>query len=401
MTKGNRKIGLGVMGFADMLVLLGIPYGSPRSLELARELMSFIQTKAHEASAQLAEDRGVFPNWERSVWAERGVRMRNATCTTIAPTGTISIIAGVSSGIEPLFAVAFQRHILGGETLVEVNPVFEKLSRDRGFYSPDLMRIVADRGSVRGLAQVPEDLQQLFVTAHEVPPEDHIRIQAAFQENTDNAVSKTINFRNDATVDDVAHAYWMAWELGCKGITVYRDGCRQEQVLTTGQTERVRSFAGAVPRPRPEVVRGETRVMTTGCGKLYITINLDDQKPFEVFGNMGKAGGCAASQTEALARMISLALRSGIPAEHIIKQLKSISCHRPAWEPGRGKILSCADAFAKALERCIEAHGGQLQMDFGDDLKPSGAEACPDCGGPMFREEGCMTCRDCGYSQCE
>ncbi len=407
MTRGNRKIGLGVMGFADMLILMGVSYNSPRAIEIAEQVMQFIQEEAWAASEQLAEERGVFPNWEISVWAQRGRKMRNATCTTIAPTGTISIIAGVSSGIEPLFAVAFTRHVLGGEELVEVNWVFDRLARERGFHTPELMKIVADRGTVTGLEDVPAELQPLFVTAHEIPPEQHVRIQAAFQKYTDNAVSKTINFRNEATVEEVATAYRLAYELGCKGITVYRDGCREEQVLTTGKTEKARErVMGVAPRPRPEVVQGQTRVMTTGCGKLYVTINFDEHGPFEVFGNMGKAGGCAASQTEALARMISLALRSGIPPEHIIKQLKGISCHMPAWEPGGGKILSCADAFAKALERAIGKEGGQLRMEFGDKgggggEGPVGAGACPECGGVLRREEGCLVCRDCGYSQCE
>ncbi len=402
VTRGNRKIGLGVMGFADLAMLMGVRYDSDEALDLARRLMRFVQDRAYEASAELAEARGTFPNWEQSVWAERGRPLRNATCTTVAPTGTISIIAGTSSGIEPLFAVAFERHILGGETLVEVNPVFKQVARQRGFYSDELVRQIAERGTVRGIAAIPEDVQELFVTAHEVTPERHVRIQAAFQEATDNAVSKTINFPNEATVEDVAEAYWMAWELGCKGITVYRDGCRQEQVLTTGRTERARAVVrGVEPRPRPEVVRGETRVMTTGCGKLYITINSDEHGPFEVFGNMGKAGGCAASQTEGLARMISLALRSGIPAEHVVRQLRSISCHRPAWEPGGTRILSCADAFSRAVERCLESAGGQLQMDLGDHESPNGAGACPDCGGVLHPEEGCLICHDCGYSQCE
>ncbi|MGD9519393.1 MAG: TSCPD domain-containing protein, partial [Armatimonadota bacterium] len=241
-----------------------------------------------------------------------------------------------------------------------------------------------------------------FVTAHEIAPAQHVRVQAAFQECTDNAVSKTINFPNDATQEDIAEAYWLAWELGCKGITVYRDGCREEQVLTTGKTEHARTVGrGIEPRPRPDVVRGETRVMVTGCGKLYITINSDESGPFEVFGNMGKAGGCAASQTEGLARMISLALRSGIPAEHVVRQLKGISCHRPAWKPGGGKILSCADAFSKALEQCLQEAGGQLRMDLEDDVKDQGAGTCPDCGGTMYWEEGCMICRDCGFSRCD
>jgi ribonucleoside-diphosphate reductase alpha chain len=403
MTKGNRKIGLGVMGFADLLILLGIPYDSEQALACAREVMAFIGEHAHAASAELAEQRGVFPNWEQSVWAQRGVRMRNATCTTIAPTGSISIIAGVSSGIEPLFAVAFERHVLGGETLIEFHPLFAQLAAARGFDCPELRAAVAQRGRVRGLKEVPLDLQEVFVTAHEIPFAHHVRVQAAFQEFTDNAVSKTINFPHEASVEEVGQAFWLAYELGCKGITVYRDGCRSEQVLTTGRTAEVRQTAAKItPRPRPEVVRGETRVMPTGCGKLYVTINFDEEgRPFEVFGNMGKAGGCAASQCEAIARMVSQALRSGIAPEHIIKQLRGISCHMPAWEPGGSKILSCADAFAKALERSLQAQGGQLQLELGEEPTPVGAGACPECGGALYRVEGCLLCRDCGYSQCD
>jgi len=401
MTLGNRKIGLGVMGFADMLILLGVPYDSDRAVEVAEEVMGFIQQEARAASADLAAQRGPFPNWQDSIWAQRGIKVRNATCTTIAPTGTISIIAGCSSGIEPLFAVAFKRHVLGGETLVEVNPLFEQAVRNRGLYSEELMAAVAEHGAVRPLSDLPDDLRELFVTAHEISPEQHVRIQAAFQRHTDNAVSKTINFRNQATREEVAQAYWLAYELGCKGITVYRDGCRREQVLTTGKTDKARRVPyGIEPRPRPEVVQGQTRVMSTGCGKLYITINFDERGPFEVFGNMGKAGGCAASQTEALARMISLALRSGIPPEHVIKQLIGISCHQPAWEPGGGKILSCADAFGKALQRAVNAEAGQLRLGLEAGEKPVGAGACPDCGGAMYQEEGCLVCRDCGYSKC-
>ena len=407
MTKGNRKIGLGVMGFADMLLLLGVPYDSDRAVDIAREVMGFIQEHAREASVKLAEQRGVFPNWDGSVWEKRGLKVRNATTTTIAPTGTISIMAGCSSGVEPLFAVAFSRHVLSGDTLVEVNPIFEDIARDRGIHSPELLVKIADHGTVRGLPEIMPDLQQLFVTAHEIHPDQHVRLQAAFQEFTDNAVSKTINFPNDATREEVARAYQYAYELGCKGITVYRDGCRDEQVLTTGQTEKARAAATTMaahniqPRPRPEVVSGQTRAMPTGCGKIYITVNFDDGEPFEIFGNMGKAGGCASSQTEGLARMISMSLRAGIPPDNVIKQLKGISCHRPSWEPGGHPILSCADAFAKALERCITDAGGQLQMEFDEAGRKIGAGACPECGGALTYLEGCNVCRDCGYSQCE
>jgi len=249
---------------------------------------------------------------------------------------------------------------------------------------------------------VPTDVRELFRTAHEVSPEWHLRIQAAFQRFTDNAVSKTINLPNEATQDDVRDAYLQAYELGCKGVTIYRDGCRDSQVLSTGKTKEAKQVRGisVEPRPRPEAVTGVTRTMVTGCGKLYVTINSDDRGPFEVFGNMGKAGGCVASQTEALARMISLALRSGIGPEHIIKQLKGISCHMPAWEPGGGKILSCADAFGQALERTVLPDNEQLRIDF-EQERNGQAGACPVCGGVLYHEEGCRKCYACGYSSCD
>jgi len=403
MTRGNRKIGLGVMGFADMLIYLGIPYASEQAVDLAEQLMGFIREQARRTSAELAEERGTFPNWEHSIYNQDGQSLpqRNATTTTIAPTGTISIIAGVSSGVEPLFAVAFTRNVMDNTKLVEVNPLFERVARARGFSTPELMQEVAAKGSLRDVDGIPQDVKELFVTAHEVPPEWHVRMQAAFQKYTDNAVSKTVNFPNEATVEDVAYVYNLAFDLGCKGITMYRDGSREGQVLTTGKTEAKEEVPAQLePRHRPNMVQGTTRMMRTGCGKLYITVNQDEKGPFEVFGNMGKAGGCASSQTEALARLISLAFRSGIPAEHVIKQLKGISCHMPAWEVGGGKILSCADAFAKAIERCVLPEDTQLAMDFnGTSFGHLGA--CPECGGALHSEGGCVVCQDCGYSQCE
>ncbi len=403
ITKANRKIGLGIMGFADMLIHLGIPYASEQAVETAKQLMSFIEEKGQQASEKIAQQRGVFPNWEKSIYSseENGKRLRNATITTIAPTGSISIIAGVSSGVEPLFAIAYTRHVLDGDELVEVNPLFEQVARQRGFYTPELIKQIAAKGSLQGIEDVPADVRQLFLTAHDIPPPWHIRIQAAFQEATDNAVSKTVNFPNEASVEEVAKVYMLAYRLGCKGVTMYRDGSREGQVLTTGKTEQAQEGQQVAPRPRPEVVTGITRNITTGCGKLYITVNFDEEgRAFEVFGNMGKAGGCVASQTEALARLISLVLRSGISPIHIVKQLKGISCHMPAWEKGGGKILSCADAFARALERTVLSEEAQLSIDF-NGISFGHVGACPECGGPLYHESGCLTCHDCGYSQCD
>jgi ribonucleoside-diphosphate reductase alpha chain len=402
MTRANRKIGLGIMGFADALIMLGIPYNSQQAVDMAEKLMGFIHDEARKASQQLAEERGVFPNWDESIYGQNGgMKLRNATITTIAPTGTISIIAGVSSGVEPLFAVAFSRNVMDGTQLTEVNHLFEQIAHERGFYSPELIQEVVARGSVHDVADIPPDIRRLFATAHEVSPEWHIRIQAAFQQYTDNAVSKTVNFPNQATIEDVAHVYRLAYELGCKGVTMYRDGSRDEQVMTTAKSYQAQPTAltHLEPRPRPETVQGVTRAIPTGCGKLYITVNSDDGGPFEVFGNMGKAGGCASSQTEALARLMSLALRSGIDASHLVDQLRGISCHMPAWERGGGRILSCADAFAKALQRAMSDNGHQLSIEFDDSVSHLGA--CPECGSNLSYESGCVTCHSCGYSQCD
>lgn len=404
MTRGNRKIGLGVMGFADMLILLGIPYNSERAVEVAEEVMRFVREQARQASADLACQRGPFPNWEGSALQAQGLPpLRNATTTTVAPTGTISMIAGCSSGIEPLFSVVFTRHVLDRDDLVEVHPIFERIARERGFYSPDLIKEIAARGTLHGVAGVPPDVIALFPTAHDVAPEWHLRIQAAFQKHTDNAVSKTVNFPNEATVEDVERVYRLAYELGCKGVTIYRDGSREQQVLTTGKTEQARAGkqpAQISPRARPPVVTGTTRAMTTGCGKLYVTINEDDEGPFELFATIGKVGGCASAQSEAIARLTSLAFRCGIPPAEVIRQLKGISCHMPAWEPGGGRVLSCADAVAKALENYVSPSGKQLVIDFeAQPLRHAGA--CPECGGTLTHDSGCHVCRDCGYSQCD
>jgi ribonucleoside-diphosphate reductase alpha chain len=404
MTCSNRKIGLGVMGFADLLIHLGIPYNSRMAEQVAEEVMCFIREEGRKTSAELAAERGSFPNWEGSIYGPQGLNLpqRNATVTTIAPTGTISMIAAASSGVEPLFAVAFSKHVLGGESLAEVNPLFEKVMRDRGLLTPELLQKVVAHGTVQDLSEVPADVREAFVTAHDITPEWHVRLQAAFQKCTDNAVSKTVNFPTEATREDVAEVYRLAYELGCKGVTIYRDASRQEQVLRTGGEQQAEAPAvfSAEPRSRPTSVHGTTVEMKTGCGKLYVTINSDEHGPFEVFGNMGKAGGCVASQTEALARLMSLAFRTGVRPDHIIKQMKGISCHMPAWEKGGGKILSCADAFAKAVERIVFPEAEQLAMDFnGKSFGHLGA--CPECGGTLHAESGCVSCHDCGYSQCD
>ena len=410
MTRSNRKIGLGVMGFADMLLRLDVPYDSDEACRIAGEIMGFIHDEARAASEELARERGVFPSFEGSIYDRPGgARVRNATTTTIAPTGTISIIAGCSSGIEPLFAVSYIRaNVLDDDQMVEVQPYFEEVARRRGFYSDDLMKKIADVGSVRHLDGVPPDVQQVFATAHDITPEWHIKLQSAFQKHTDNAVSKTVNFANEATVEDVEKVYLMAFRSGCKGVTIYRDGSREEQVLNVGQTKKKRerepALGGiATTRPsRPQLLTGETQRMETGCGKLFVIMNDDEYGPREVFANMGKAGGCASSNTEALGRLISLALKRGASAGEVVEQLKGIRCHVPLGM-GPNATLSCADAIGKALERRY-VKGAAAQAGAAPEPQLSLVEvaqgACPDCGGSIEHEGGCVVCRLCGYSKC-
>ncbi|UCD36577.1 MAG: vitamin B12-dependent ribonucleotide reductase [Nitrospiraceae bacterium] len=412
-TKANRKIGLGVMGWADMLIQLGIPYNSVDASKLAGEVMKFIQTESKKQSGFLAVERGVFPNFDGSIYTDE-MAVRNATTTTIAPTGTLSIIAGCSSGIEPLFAVSFVRNVLEGTKLYEVNACFERVAKERGFWSKELIEEIAEKGTLKDINRVPDDVRRVFVTAHDISPLDHIRMQAAFQKHVDNAVSKTVNFSHDAAPKDVEDVYMLAYGLGCKGVTVYRDGSRDEQVLSTGRSTAVQTQAAVpgaaaeasqsqkiIPRKRPEVIKGTTRIMKTGCGNLYVTINEDEEgNLFELFTQMGKAGGCASSQAEAIGRLVSLALRSNIEPIEIEKQLRGISCHSPAWAAG-GKIASCSDAISKAIERYVE----QGNKSNGNGSRPRLEEvmrcgACPDCGGAVEHEGGCAVCRDCGFTKC-
>jgi ribonucleoside-diphosphate reductase alpha chain len=403
MTLGNRKIGLGVMGWADMLTLLGIPYSTEEAIELAQKVMQFINDQGHSASQELASKRGPFPNFRGSIYDKKGQPpMRNATVTTIAPTGTISIIANASSGVEPLFAISYVRQVMDNDILLEVHPYFEAIAKERGFYSPELMQRIAEHGTLHNMEEIPEDIRKIFVTAHDISPEVHIRMQAAFQKFTDNAVSKTVNFSNGATIQDVARVYELAYQLDCKGVTIYRDGSRDQQVLTIGKkeekstsTQRPETEKPASKRERPKVLKGWTYQMQTGCGPLYVTVNEDTTGLFELFTTMGKAGGCAASQSEAIGRMVSLAWRSGVQTRQIIKQLQGISCHSPSGF-GENKILSCADAVAKAIQSHMSANGGETVKQKRAFFKG----ACPDCGGIVEHEGGCAVCRLCGYSEC-
>ncbi|MDR0956903.1 MAG: vitamin B12-dependent ribonucleotide reductase [Endomicrobium sp.] len=421
VTCSNRKVGLGVMGWADLLLYLGVPYGCEESLNLAELLMGFIQRKSHEASEELAMKRGAFPNFKKSIYAKIKP-IRNATTTTIAPTGTIGIIASASGGIEPLFALVYKRaQCLDYEEMYEVNPYFEKLAKQKGFYSSQLIDRIAEKGSIRDFKEIPEDIRKVFVTSHDISPEEHIKMQAAFQKFTDNAVSKTVNFPNTATKEDVKKAYLLSYKLGCKGVTVYRDGSRNEQVLNLVKNKKKESVQSqkTQPRVRPTKTVGFTLLMHTGCGKMYVTVNEDNKGVCEVFTQLGKSGGCTASQSEAMSRLVSLALRSGINQNIIVNQLKGIRCPAPMLAEG-GLILSCADAVAKALESYdkeksspnlferinhvekVDEHNYQENYYTSESCtNVSGAcPQCPECGEMLNFSEGCGICRDCGYSRC-
>ena len=511
LSRRIRRIGLGVMGWADLLVRIGEPYGSDRSVELARELMSFVDEESKLESERLAAERGVFPEWERSIWGpddtcardargeriRRERRLRNCNLTTVAPTGTISIIAGCSSGIEPLFAVAFMRN-QAGVLMPDVNPDFVRRAKEGGWYSEELMRRIADEGHIH-FDEVPGDVQGIFVTAHDVVPEQHIRMQAAFQEHCDSAISKTCNFPMSATKEDVREIYELAYELRCKGVTVYRDGSRDEQVLSTGRTarevQRQTSESGSAvavdgaaleavdldpavagelaqsisrlealktqnteleahnrqlertveekkrritelegsrmrrvgKRQRPDVLRGHTRQIVSPLGTMYVTINEDEQgRPFEVFVALGKTGGAAMADAEAIGRLCSLALRSGISLRDVHKQLRGISSDR-AVGIGPTKVLSGPDAIAQVIERYLEekegiqqalpieevetakrknANGGArtAQRPVIERYQESAARmflgVCSECGSSLAFEEGCAKCYACGYSEC-
>jgi len=481
-----RRIGLGVMGWADMLVRLGVPYNSPEGAELGRQVMEFVDEESRNASEKLAEARGVFAAWEDSIWGPDGScarradgtrvramrRLRNCNLTTVAPTGTISIFAGCSSGIEPLFAVAFMRN-QAGVMMPDVNPDFVRMAKAQGWYSEGLMERIAEEGHIH-FGEVPEDVQRVFVTAHDIEPEWHVRMQAAFQKHVDSAISKTTNFAFEATEQDVREIYELAYDLGCKGVTVYRDGSRPMQVLSTGKTgkgeqqpeaavfseehaERIAELeqlladsreeahrmhvrlaeihkaqheqdqsraAGRHKRQRPTLLRGRTVKMNSPLGDLYVTINEDERgRPFEVFCTLGKAGGAAMADAEAIGRLVSLSLRSGIPITAVRDQLRGISCDR-AVGLGPNKVLSAPDAIGQAIERYLEEKEG-VQEALPLDVPMAGVRAqaqsapvaqqqtqqalasqsflgtCPDCGtGHLAYLEGCVKCHICGYSEC-
>jgi len=480
LAKRIRRIGLGVMGWADLLVRLGLPYNSDEGVALGRKLMEFVDEEAKVASEKLAEQRGVFAEWETSIWGPdatcargpRGERvrplrrLRNCNLTTVAPTGTISIIAGCSSGIEPLFAVAFMRN-QAGALMPDVNEDFVAIAKREGWYSDELMEKIAKEGHIH-FDEVPTQWQRVFVTAHDITPEWHVRMQAAFQENCDSAISKTTNFPHAASPDDVREIYELAYALKCKGVTVYRDGSRDNQVLSTGatvhaQAERdgraergelhgtiaeleadntrlkqalfdaeAENLQRRAKRARPDTLRGITTRIETPLGTMFLNITEDDRgQPFEVFINLGKAGGAAMADAEAMGRLISLALRSGIPIREVHRQLRGIASDK-AIGLGPNKVLSVPDAIGIALEKWMREKQG-VQQDLGGALSVPPVEivqpnpsplvnsgeagqtqfgfdavnrsesfigTCPDCGSSLEFAEGCAKCHVCGFSEC-
>jgi ribonucleoside-diphosphate reductase alpha chain len=420
MSRGNRRIGLGVMGFADLLIKLGITYDSDEGLAFAEKVMKFVDDEAWEESRALAGERGVMAHYEGSRHEARGDKVRNATVTTIAPTGTISMIAGCSGGIEPLFAVAFMRRQADME-LPDVNPEFVKLAKERGFYSEDLMRKVAEHGSVRDIPEAPEDVRRVWVTSHDITSEWHVRMQAAFQKYTSMGISKTINLPNEATPEDVEAAYRLAYSTGCKGIAVYRDGSRDAQILSTGKTEKPGENPTLTPASpeaptappvsppaqgqqfsslaearngRPRTLSGVTKKIQTGHGPLYVTMNDDEFGPRECFVILGKPGGTAAAFSDALGRMISLAMTHGAEPAEIVHQLRGIQDGHPAGV-GPNAVLSVPDGVARAMSEHYLV--GEILPDI-RELPIIGA--CPDCGSGLTRQEGCVVCHSCGYSKC-
>jgi ribonucleoside-diphosphate reductase alpha chain len=410
MVDGNRKIGLGIMGWADMLIVLGIPYNSEQALELAKEVMSFIQDESKIASRSLAEERGSFPNFKGSIYdTPEGYEIRNATTTTIAPTGTLSIIANCSSGIEPIFALSFVKNVMDNDKLIEVNPYFERAAKQEGFFSEELMEEINGKGSIEDFESIPSYYKRVFITAHEVAPIWHVRMQATFQEFVDNAVSKTVNFSNSATESDVEDVFMLAYRLGCKGITIYRDGSRESQVLQvegnnkgeakteSKEEEGKQSTLNIKPRPRPDITKGMTRKYSIGdCGKIYITVNSDELGICEVFTSTGEEG-CAAL-SEAVSRLISITLRSGIDINSILKQIEGIRCITCIADENT-HVLSCPDAIGKSIEFYLK---GSNKFDLNIAGGPKSIMICPEegCGGIMHPEGGCYVCRNCGYSKC-
>lgn len=440
--RANRRIGLGIMGFADMLFQLKVPYNSEEGIAIGEKVMGFIQEEAHQMSRELAEEKGAFPNYDKSVYASRGVKMRNTALTTVAPTGSISMSFDASSGLEPVFALAYIKQDKDGNQYRYMNQYLWDALEHLGISDEDKERIkeeIIEKGSIQHLTDLPEDLRATFVSAMDIPGRGHMAMQAAFQRHVDNSISKTINFKNEATKEDIAESFFSGWNAGCKSLTVYRDGSRVIQVLNVGKGDNIKAPTetiseeevrrhreqahasapehvpqGPAPRPRPEVMSGKTYRVKTGYGKLYITVN-DDEKghPFEVFATIGKSGGYFQEQSEAICRLISLAFRSRVPVEEVVDHLKGIRGPMPVFTD-KGTVLSLPDAIgrvleehmtgAKDMEDLLQAPENQEALPFsqeGRSIADFGfMPGCPDCGSPLVMAEGCVSCKDCGFSRC-
>jgi len=444
--KGNRRVGLGVMGFADLLYQLKVKYNSSEGLALAEKIMAFIQKEAEQMSEELAKQKGVFPNYELSVFYDRGVRRRNAALTTVAPTGSISMMFDTSSGIEPNFALLYTKQDKDGHQYHYLNKYFQEALEKRGIDLKKVKGELVKTGGVRNLEWLPEDLRDTFVVSMDMSAEAHIGIQAAFQKSVDTSISKTINFPNNATREEVANGYLLAWKSGCKGCTVYREGSRTVQILNLGTGEDITSPTELIegtehamekivrespkhsPKPRPEVLTGQTYKVKTGYGNLYVTINNDENgEPFEIFATIGKSGGFFQEQSEGICRLISLALRAGVSPEVIVQDLKGIRGPMPVMS-SKGTVLSLPDAIGQILEEHVKYLRGeipQLESRTGETLdehmnkeaaiKVSAAvggkkqksiadfgmmPGCPECGSMLEMGEGCMSCKSCGFSRC-
>ena len=392
MSKKTRRIGVGVMAWADLLIKMRIAYDSQEALNLAEKIMGFIKQEVHLASRDLAEERGCYPAWEGSKYNSTGSLMRNTSPVTIAPTGTISIIAGVSSGIEPLFALSYVRNVMDKTILTEGYDPFREEAIERGFYSEELMVKLAEVGTLNNLPQgfdIPQEVLDIYKTSHDISPEWHVKMQAAFQKDTDNSVSKTINMQAECTVQDIYDAYMFAYETGCKGVTVYRDGSKSNQVLSFG--ENGHQPENTIPRVRPPEVDGKSYKIRTGHGNMYITLNyVGDRILIETLASQGKAGGCDSAQTEAITRLATLCLKNNVDPKEISAQLRGITCC-PIWDDGVS-VKSGPDAIAIAMERFLGSTTSPVPDRSG--------LLCPDCFNPVDYQEGCMNCHSCGWSKC-
>lgn len=403
MTKDTRPIGLGVMGFADVLCKIGVAYDSNDGIKFAEEVMEFIQSIAYKESVNIGKEKGICPVYFRR--KDNNDYRRNSNLTVLAPTGTISMIANCSGGIEPNFGLVYtKKNVLDGKEFRSLNEDFVNAIKKEGIDIKKTIDYLDKNGSIKHCDWIPKNIKDVFVTAHDISPEYHLRMQEAFQKHVSNGISKTINLPSDATKEDVEKIYIMAHEIGLKGVTVYRDGCRTNQVLNVGNDKKEEQKKEedkqiVRTRKRPPITKGETHQVMTGCGDAYITINEDEKGICECFISVGRSGGCVASQCEAVGRLVSLATRSNVQIDKIIKQLKGIRCPSPAMAQG-GSVLSCADAIGKTLEQYLKRKNKEIVQEKRSKADLGHNPSCPQCSAMMVFSEGCGHCPTCGYSKC-